>query len=274
MARFFKPRQSRAEKITDQLQKVASDPNFQLVGSRGGMAAVKAVANFLASFGSKVARLTKTAKGQLLQQDYTQDQQMRETAIDKLQATSKREIKNALDRYAQGKIDKVALRATLQSTLKRQALTAAIIGVRGVGNLTDNVLTAVKRQLSVQLAYLDGFLETVDNREVTPRGRARAAQYANASWAISQTAARQFNLDTSGVSAVQLEEKRRLGGSEHCEDCLDLAEGDWEPFGSLPVPGQGTVCGSNCRCTLEVRPVQESTKQQSLPTSENPISQG
>lgn len=259
MARFYKPKADRAQKLSEQLKKVAADPNFALVGPRGGMAAVKALANFLASYGSKVARLSRTSRGQLLQQDATQDQAMREKAIAAVQANSKKEITEALNKYAQKKINKVALRNILQSTLKRQTLTSAIIGVRGVGNLTDNVLTAVKRQLSKQFAYLDGFLDDIETNGLTQRNYARGWQYANSGWAISQTAARQFNLDQSGKTAIDLEERRRLGGSEHCEDCVALASTEWEPFGTLPVPGEGSVCGSNCRCTMEVRYVNETS---------------
>lgn len=272
MARFYESKRDRAEKFVNKLKTIASDPSFNLIGPKGGKAALTAIAKFLAAYGSKVARLNKTARGELLQQTVTQDQNMREKALEQIQATSKREIKNYLEKYNQGKIDKKALRMQLQSILKRQTLTAAVIGVKGVGNLTDNVLTAVKRQLSVQLAYLDGFLEDIETRQLTAKDKARASQYANAVWSIAQTATRQFNLDMSGVSAVQLEERRRLGGAEHCDDCVELAD-SWEPFGTLPVPGQGTVCGSNCRCTLEVRPITDDTKSKTQTTNENPVPQ-
>lgn len=270
MARFYKSKRDRAQRFADQLSTV--DPSFGLVGKRGGKKALNALATFLAAFGSKVARLTKTAKGRLLQQDATQDQLMRETAVDRLRETSQREIKNAIERYNQGKIDNRALKTEMTGILKRQTLAAAIIGVRGVGNLTDNVLTAVKRQLAIQMAYLDGFMEDIQSRTVTQKDRARAAQYANSVWAISQTAARQFNLDASGISGTQLEEMRVLGGAEHCDDCIELA-GEWEPAGQLPPIGQGTVCGMNCRCTIIVRPINEETKQTSQTTNDSPVKQ-
>lgn len=270
MARFYKPKRDRAQTFADQLSTV--DPSFGIVGPRGGKKALNALATFLASFGSKVARLTKTAKGKLLQQDATQDQLMRETAVDKLKQSSQRELKNAIERYDQGKIDSRALKNEMTGILKRQTLAAAIIGVRGVGNLTDNVLTAVKRQLAIQLAYLDGFMEDIQTRTITQRDRARADQYANSVWAISQTAARQFNLDTSGISGVQLEEMRKLGGAEHCDDCIEMSE-HWEPIGTLPPIGQGSVCGMSCRCTMIVRPINEETKQVSQTTNDSPVIQ-
>ena len=265
MARFQRPSPERTAKFVDSLRKIN---DFNLVGPRGGQAPLKALAKFLSSFGSKVARLSQSSRNTLLNQNATQDQAMRETAIDALQENSKRQIKNALERYSQGRINHKALGVELTGIVKRQALASAIIGVRGVGNLTDNVLTAVKRQLSVQLAYLDGFLNDIEGRTLTSRDKARAAQYANAAWAMSQTANRQFNLDGAGA-ASQLEERRRLGGSEHCDDCIEMAD-EWQPIGTLPVPGQGSVCGSNCRCTMEYRSA-DATQQT---TSENPVKEG
>lgn len=273
MARFRRPSSSRSTKFEDRLNKLDQGNDFALVGSRGGQALVKALSKFLNSIGSKVVRLSGTSRKKLLQQDSTSDQLMREQAIDALNDRSRRQIKAALESYIQEKTDHKALRAQLTGIVKRQTLAAAIIGVRGVGNLTDNVLTAVKRQLSVQLGYLDGFLSDIETRSVTAKDRARAAQYANSNWAISQTAARQFNLDSSGISAAQLEEKRNLGGAEHCDDCIELA-GEWEEFGSLPPIGQGTVCGSNCRCSFEYRQKNEETSDSTQTTNEAPVKNG
>lgn len=265
MARFQRPSTDRTIKFSDKLR---NKKDFNLVSPRGSDGSLRALAKFLSSFGPKVTRLSKSSRTTLINQNAKQDQLMRESAIDSIQDNSKKQIKNVLERYAQNKISHKALSAELKGIVKRQALASAIIGVRGVGNLTDNVITAVKRQLSVQLAYLDGFLKDIEGRTLTSRDKARAAQYANASWAMSQTAARQFNLDNTG-SATQLEERRRLGGSEHCDDCVEMAD-EWQPFGTLPVPGQGSVCGSNCRCTIEYRSADDTQKQ----TSENPVKEG
>lgn len=271
MARFSRPSADRATKFEDRLSRLAQrDSSFDIVGNRGGQGPLKALAKFLSALGTKLARLSGTSRKTLLQQDATADQKMREAAIDALNDRSRRQIKTALENYTQEKIDHKALTAQLTGIIKRQALAAAIIGVRGVGNLTDNVLTAVKRQLSVQLGYLDGFLSDIETRTITARDRARAYQYANANWATSQTAARQFNLDAAGISGTNLEEKRNLGGAEHCDDCIELA-GDWKPFGSLPPIGQGTVCGSNCRCSFEYREALEETGQSEQTTDENPV---
>ena len=158
-----------------------------------------------------------------------------------------------MELYGQGKLPLAALRTRLQETLRRSALASAVIGVGGVGNLSENVLQAVQRQLTYQFERLDGFISEMSRRELTQKDRARALQYASSAHMISQTATRQFSLDTYG-GAYELEERRFLGGAEHCDDCLALAAEGWVEVGTLPPIGQGTVCGNYCRCTLVTRP--------------------
>lgn len=221
---------------------------------------LKSTAKFLAGFGTEVARLNKMSKAALSRRDPAQQAAMRAFAIRKLTNETRSAIEKTMTEYARGKIPIATLKTNLQAVIRRQALAAAVIGVGGVGNLTDNVLQAVQRQLSVQFEKLDGFINRLSERELTQRDRATSLLYANSSHMISQTAQRQFNFDTYGEE--NLEERRFLGGSEHCDDCIAYAAEGWVPAGSLPAPGEGSVCGASCRCTLETRPV---TIEQSQP---------
>jgi hypothetical protein len=47
--------------------------------------------------------------------------------------------------------------------------------------------------------------------------------------------------------------RRVLNPAEHCPDCTGYASQGWVPIGSLPVPGDGSVCRSNCACGVEYR---------------------
>lgn len=212
---------------------------------------LRSTAKFLAGFGSEVARLNKISRDALNRRDPAQQASMRAFAIRKLTNETRTAIDAAMTAYARGKVPLATLRNNLQSILRRQAVAAAVIGVGGVGNLTDRVLYAVQRQLSVQFELLDGFINSLSERSLTQRDRSRALLYANASHMISQTAQRQFSLDTYGEE--NLEERRVLGGAEHCEDCLAYASEGWVDAGTLPAPGEGSVCGASCRCTIEYR---------------------
>ena len=175
----------------------------------------------------------------------------RSAAMDKIGQNARAGIDTLMDSFQSGDITSAQFKAQLQNIVRRVALASAILGVDGAANLTSNVVESVKQQLGSQFEELDGFIEDLETRPATLRDRSRASTYST-NWAIAQTAARQFNLDQSGVSATDLEERRILGAADHCEDCVDLAN-DWQPFGTLPPPGQGTVCGNKCRCTMETR---------------------
>lgn len=209
---------------------------------------IEGIARYLARLGPGTVRLIKSNEGKLI--DRTD---ARINAIRELQAQAKADLQLDLNRYRDNRIDIETLQRNIQATLRRQTLTAAIIGVGGIGNLTENVLTAIRRQLSVQFKYLDGFIDDIAGRTVTQKDRNRLAQYANAAYAISQTASRQFNLDNNLASVTELEERRRLGGTENCDDCIGYAEDGWQPAGTLPPIGQGSVCNGSCQCYFEVR---------------------
>lgn len=226
-------------------------------------AVLRSTAKFLAGFGSEVARLNKISRDALSRRDPAQQASMRAFAIRKLTNETRASIESTVNQYAKGKVPIATLKTQLQGILRRQAVAAAVIGVGGVGNLTERVLSAVQRQLSVQFELLDGFINTLSERDITQRDRSRALLYANNAHMISQTAQRQFNLDTYGEE--NLEERRVLGGSEHCDDCIAYAAEGWVPAGSLPAPGEGSVCGASCRCTIEFRAL---TIEQSQPVPE------
>lgn len=244
----------RAERLQKRLIRKLNyeDPTLLDIGhpQRGDSEAVVAgLSRYLARFGPKLVRLIKTARDKRLDEQLNQ---ARINAIDELTTNTKYELQADLKRFESGKIDIEQLRTRLQATLRRQTLASAIIGAGGIGNLTENVLLAVRRHLSLQFQYLDGFLYDISTRTITQKDRARLNLYANAAYAISMTAQRQFNLDNNQASASELEEMRVLGGAENCDDCVEMA-GQWEPAGTLPAIGQGSVCGSSCRCHFIIR---------------------
>jgi hypothetical protein len=82
----------------------------------------------------------------------------------------------------------------------------------------------------------------------------KIGQFAKTLFATAQTAFQQWFLDKEPGPEL-MEERRRLGGGPNCPDCISYAAQGWQPFGSLPEPGQDSYCKSNCQCTVEVRKV-------------------
>lgn len=208
-----------------------------------------AFSNFVKGFGGNLKTLTSSARQRLRQTNTANTQILKDKAIDLIRAQTQSHIREYLERYAKGRIDKPQLRKSLQAIIQRSALASAIIGVGGFGNLTENVISAVQRQVAKQFEYLDGLIQRIDGRNVTYKNRNDAIMYANASHSIAQTAYRQFKLDQATEYAKEQPTERRITtAGEVCEDCRAYEAEGCQPIGTLPAIGQDSVCGTNCRC--------------------------
>ena len=218
----------------------------------GASVVIRAANKFLSSFGKQAQQLINESRARLDAQDPTAQMKMRDRAIAELTARTKEDIKDVVDRFSRGRLTVTTLQSEIQSILRAGTLAAAAIGSVGVGNLTENVLTASQRQLSKQFESLDGFINELSTRELTQRDQTRFLAYAASLHSIAQTASSQMSLDTYG-DPTALEEIRELGSADHCDQCIALAALGWVPFGTLPPIGSDTYCGENCQCTKRVR---------------------
>lgn len=232
--------------ILDEAQKNASPEEYQLIA-----AAARAI------HGHKVSQRAQALRW-MVDLDSTdmasakEWQRRKEAALGQLVLNSKDQLDRAISMYNMGRIRASHMRNIMASIIRRQGIAAAIVGVGGSHNLTQNIMTAVGRVISLQIAYLDDFVEDVTDKKVTRRDRYRAITFATAVQSIALTAFRQMTADFAQGQIDGLEERRNLGPDLNCQGCYDLA-GYWAPFGTLPPPGQGTECGTNCKCTMEIR---------------------
>lgn len=252
---------ARRDKFKSQLR-VFTEKAPQLVNTtsyQAKTAVINATAKFLESVGSQVVRLNRISRATLNRLNAAEKVEMRDRAVAIITKQTKEQLRDTIEAYGRGRINLDSLRTRTQEIIRRGALAATVVGVGGVGNVTENTLVAVQRQLSSQFSFLDGFISELSTRELTQRDRARILQYGNSAHTIAQTARRQFSIDIYGDG--ELEERRFLGGAEHCEDCVALAAEGWVPFGTLPPIGEGTVCRENCHCTIVVRQANKSDAQ-------------
>lgn len=111
-------------------------------------------------------------------------------------------------------------------------------------------LQIASEQERSQLAYYSAFMGQLSSGEQKKNGSllARVGLYIGAAWGLMWF--------INGVKARlggYTEERRILGKADHCPDCLRYAGMGWQPIGTLPDPGVGSVCLSNCRCRKEYR---------------------
>lgn len=120
----------------------------------------------------------------------------------------------------------------------------------GAWELSAQDLEIASQKWRSQAAYLDNFTGQIADGTQKPNGSviSRALLYISAGWSILQT----IRTITNRLLGNK-EERRVLGVADHCPDCIDYADMGWQPIGTLPDPGVGSVCQSNCHCHKEFR---------------------
>lgn len=132
----------------------------------------------------------------------------------------------------------------------RTAYLAGALALLGPEMLEADAREIHSVQVAEQLKYLAGFQKAVHEGEQKPDGSLpnRAGLYGHATWSVGQNTARGV---ASSVEAIG-EERRVLGGRDHCEGCKREAAKGWQPKGKLaPIGTQ--ECRVNCRCSFQYR---------------------
>jgi len=109
---------------------------------------------------------------------------------------------------------------------------------------------AAGRMIRTQYDYLNNFANQIADGTQALDGRAlvRADMYGDAARGTFEESRRRYERLMNGMEL----ERRVLGESDHCPDCLDYAAEDWQPIGTLPAIGD-SVCLTNCHCTFEYK---------------------
>lgn len=146
-----------------------------------------------------------------------------------------------------GETDIAGWQEAVMVELRRAHTQAAALGRGGWMQMTPSDWGQVGSTLKQEYGWLADFAAEIDTLSEA-QIRARINQYADhlqqSFWA--------------GVTSAQgeagfTEERRVTTPAEHCADCLNYESLGWQPLGSLPEPGVGSVCGSNCHCVKEYR---------------------
>jgi hypothetical protein len=128
-------------------------------------------------------------------------------------------------------------------------VATAVAANGGFANMSQADYGFVGSEVKKQYQFLQGFADDiVSGKQLVKSGSlvARARLYAQAArTSYEQTARRREK------RAGEIQERRVLGSADHCPDCVALAAKGWQPIGTLPAIGQGTVCLANCRCSFD-----------------------
>lgn len=153
------------------------------------------------------------------------------------------------DSLLRGRTSVDAWRRQLRDHMADAMRIGYITGRGGEPQMTAGDWGKVGAEIRRQYAYIDNFAQQLAAGEAgTPAQIAnRAGMYARAPTKMCAAGAR-----TAKESAGYARERRiaRMDAGT-CAACAELAGKGWQPIGSLPLPGEATPCGANCRCVMD-----------------------
>ena len=162
---------------------------------------------------------------------------------------SQRNMTNITQRYLDGRIDLRGWQKAMRNEIKDSHIVSATAGRGGRNAMTQADWGRTGARLRQQYGYLDNlawerYNGTVSDAQMMNRAKMYAGN--------NRTA--YFDGKTAAMKASEMTEERRvLNPAEHCADCIAYAGLGWQPIGTLPEPGQGSACLSNCKCNKEFR---------------------
>lgn len=168
-------------------------------------------------------------------------------------SSAERRLGELTTAFYEGRVSASVWQVTLRDELRRLQSAQGALGVGGWERMDARAWGRVGGLLQADYQRLTNLAYAVANGEVTlPQALQRVNGYVNAARYNFFEADRDAARQTGRVH----EERRRLSAAEHCGTCIELAALGWQPFDTLPTPGDGsTECGGYDKCTMERREV-------------------
>lgn len=163
---------------------------------------------------------------------------------------SKQRITAAYQAAINGQMTAANAQALAITELRNINVQLYALGRGGFASMTPADYTQASQLLQTELQYFRDFSNQMIAGELSQAQiEVRLNQYGNHAWQQFWTG------KTAAMERAGFSEERRLavddGGT--CEDCRGYEAQGWQKLGSLPEPGQQSVCHANCRCMKEYR---------------------
>ncbi len=179
-------------------------------------------------------------------------------------------FKYSTEYLLKGKMDLVGWQKEMAQGIKDAYIVNGQLGKGGKLQMTFSDYGKLGAQIKQEYRHLTKFAEDIAGGKLSEAQiNARVALYAESTkkayW-IGKTSA----MNVAGFDM----ERRVMSPAEHCDDCVGYAALGWQPIGSLPEPGSGSVCGGNCKCHKEYGNSAEIMAQQTGAQPPAPARQG
>lgn len=155
------------------------------------------------------------------------------------------------EKLAQGVISLADWEKGMLGLIKQSNIAAAALANGGWHNMSQSDWGAVGNFIRGQYDYLRNFAKEIAEGKQALDGRflVRTDMYGDAANTMYA------HMRTRGFIADGYDEERRVLEDKvnACDDCIDYAAEGWQPIGTLPEPGDESVCLTRCRCEKEFR---------------------
>lgn len=191
---------------------------------------------------------------------YRSDRTGRFVAREKIVRLLDRSINGREDRLAagtravlEGKISPAVWEARSAVLIQRQYMQNAALAAGGWDRLTPVDLQRLSEHLSDSFEHLAKFAQDIADGKVSEaQALSRLHMY------VGDARKEFYTIDkerrqASVLAGETLEAHRTLAPVENCDDCIVYAGMGWVAAEQLPVPGEGSRCMGNCRCSIDYR---------------------
>lgn len=202
-----------------------------------------------------VARYRNTARGQFVSRARIT------SLLDTQISTAEQRLGDIITAMHEGAMSPGYGQVMVRDELRRLHLQNAALGAGGFDRLTLREYGRAGRMLRDDYARMTNLLKELRAGKVSlPQALSRVSGY------VGSARVNFLEAERDAVRALghTFEERRRLGASEHCADCVNYANQGWQPLGTLPVPGEASRCNRRCRCNLERREVTEDMQRERM----------
>jgi hypothetical protein len=204
------------------------------------------------TFDSRSARYRSSASGKFVARSNIL------SLLDAQISTAEQRMGELTTALVEQRLSPIAYQSIMRDEMRRLHLQNAALGAGGIDKLGAAEFGRSGALLREDYKRMTNLANGIARGEVSlPQALNRIQGYAGSARINFLAAERDANRQAAQLRGAQLEERRRLGVAEHCRSCVDYAALGWVPLGELPLPGQGSICGTHCRCSLERREVVE-----------------
>ena len=169
------------------------------------------------------------------------------SAIDSYQVQRANNGQKITEKLTKGEVNTKEWMEQIAADLRDSHINIYALGSGGQNKLNSRDYGKIGSILKGEYSYLREFAKEIQNGDLTPAQiKSRVNLYYASVWKTHE-----ISKENSHQKAGYRSERRILGSGKPCQDCLSYQAKGWVKIGSLPAPGDQSVCKVNCRCSKE-----------------------